>query len=57
MLRQLEALKATGRMTAAMERRRQLLRVLAGMQAGPEPDALLARAAPDNLNPELWKGA
>lgn len=56
MLRQLEALKATGRMTAPMERRRQLLRVVSGLQAGPEPDALLARAAPDHLNPELWKG-
>jgi FkbM family methyltransferase len=56
MLRQLEALKATGRMAAPMERRRQLLRVLAGVQAGPEPDALLAAAAPDNLNPELWRG-
>lgn len=56
MLRQLEAIKASGRMTAPMERRRQLLRVLVGLQAGPEPNPLLGVAAPDNLNPELWKG-
>jgi FkbM family methyltransferase len=55
-LDRLEALKATGRMTAPMERRRQLMRVLAGLQAGPVPAPLLAVAAPDNLNPELWQG-
>jgi hypothetical protein len=33
-----------------------LLRVLAGLQAGPEPSPLLGVAAADNLNPELWKG-
>lgn len=56
MMRQLEALKATGFMRAPMERRRQLMRVLAGLQAGPLPDALLAARAPDHLNPELWGG-
>jgi len=56
MMRRLEALKATGRMRAPMERRRQLMRVLAGLQPGPVPDALLAARAPDNLNPELWAG-
>jgi FkbM family methyltransferase len=56
MLRQLEAIKASGHMTAPMERRRQLLRVFAGLQAGPEPNPLLGIAAPDNRNPELWTG-
>jgi FkbM family methyltransferase len=53
-LRQLDALKATGLMRAPMERRRQLMRILGGLQAGPQPDSLLAARAPDHLNPELW---
>lgn len=56
MLRQLEALKATGRMSAPMARRRQLLRIAAGLQAGPEPEPLLAVPAADHLNPGLWGG-
>lgn len=55
-LDRLEALKATGYLRAPMERGRQLLRVLAGLQPGPLPDPLLATYKPDNLNPELWGG-
>lgn len=55
-LDRLEALKATGFMRAPMERRRQLLRVLAGLQPGPTPDPLLETLRADNLNPGLWGG-
>ena len=40
--------------SAAMERRRQLQRILAGVQLGLTPSPILANAAPDNLNPDLW---
>lgn len=53
-LKRLEALKATGFMRAPMERRRQLLRVVCGLQNGPQLDPLLADYRPDNLNPGLW---
>jgi len=56
-LDRLEALKATGFMRAPMERRRQLLRVLAGLQPGPVPDPLLQAFRSENLNPGLWGGA
>ena len=55
-LDRLEALKATGFMRAPMERRRQLLRVLVGLQPGPTPDPLLETLRADNLNPGLWGG-
>ena len=55
-LDRLEALKATGFQRAPMERRRQLMRVRSGLQAGPLPDAGLMAHGPDNLNPELWGG-
>ena len=55
-MRQLEALRATGFIRPPMERRSQLMRILAGLQAGPEPDPLLTTAAPDHLNPGLWGG-
>jgi FkbM family methyltransferase len=42
---------------AEMERRRQLLRLRARLQAGPQPHPLLARRTPDNLNPGYWTGA
>jgi hypothetical protein len=37
-----------------MERRRQLMRMRAGLQAGPQPSALLAARSEDNLNPQYW---
>ena len=55
-LDRLEALKATGFIRAPMERRRQLLRVLLRLQAGPVPDAAVTTYKADNLNPELWGG-
>ncbi len=56
-LDRLEALRATRFQRAPMERRRQLMRVLSGLQAGPVADPLLSGYKPDNLNPELWGGA
>ncbi len=53
-LARLDALKATGFMRAPMERRRQLLRILARMQASPAPDPILSAYGEDNLNPGLW---
>jgi hypothetical protein len=40
-----------------MERRRQLMRMRAGLQAGPQPSALLATASEENLNPQYWCSA
>jgi FkbM family methyltransferase len=37
-----------------MERRRQLMRMRAGMQAGPQSSPLLAARSDDNLNPQYW---
>lgn len=37
-----------------MERRRQLVRILNGLQAGPEPAPLLGSRSEENLNPEFW---
>jgi FkbM family methyltransferase len=37
-----------------MERRRQLMRMRAGMQAGPQPSPLLAARSDENLNPQYW---
>jgi FkbM family methyltransferase len=56
-LDRLEALKASGFQRAPMERRRQLLRIVSGLQQGTVPAASLARSGPDNLNPDLWGGA
>ena len=56
-LDRLEALKATGFQRPPMERRRQLLRIAAGLQQGPLPAQNLARSGPDNRNPDLWGGA
>ncbi len=39
-----------------MHRRRQLLRMRAGLQSRPEPHPSLAAPRPDNLNPEFWTG-
>jgi hypothetical protein len=37
-----------------MERRRQLMRMRAGIQAGPQPSPLLIARSDDNLNPQYW---
>ena len=37
-----------------MERRWQLVRMRHGMQAGPEPAAVLRERSGENLNPEYW---
>ena len=39
-----------------MERRRQLVRILNGMQAGPQPAPRLRTRSEENLNPEFWCG-
>jgi FkbM family methyltransferase len=46
---------ATPFASAPMERRRQLLRWRAGLQPGLQATPILSRAAPDNLNPALWR--
>ena len=56
-LERLESLRTSGFQRPPMERRRQLMRILARHQAGPEPAACLAAYGPDNLNPELWGGS
>jgi hypothetical protein len=43
--------------SAEFERRRQLMRLKAGLQDAPEPTALLDRYGPDSRNPEFWAGA
>ncbi len=53
----LEALELLGKLPfqcVEMERRRQLVRIRFGLQAGPEPTPLLAQHSDDNLNPEFW---
>ena len=54
MLDRLQALRTTGFQRAPMERRRQLLRIVAGLQQGPEHASILDACNPDNLNPQLW---
>ena len=39
-----------------MERRRQLIRMYAGIQSGPESHVLLSTASEENLNPDYWNG-
>jgi protein O-GlcNAc transferase len=56
MLPMLETLKQTGYLGPAMERRRQLTRLLSGQQQGPEPSPLLMQFQADHLNPQLWGG-
>jgi FkbM family methyltransferase len=43
--------------SAEMERRWQLARMRNGMQAGPEPAAVLRERSDENLNPQFWSGA
>jgi hypothetical protein len=40
-----------------MERRRQLIRMRAGLQDGPQASALLTANSEDNLNPQYWCSA
>ena len=40
--------------SAEMERRRQLVRMRAGLQEHPEPAPLLCLRSPENLNPGFW---
>lgn len=40
-----------------MERRRQLVRMRAGLQSGPEPHPILCARSDENLNPEFWCAA
>jgi FkbM family methyltransferase len=47
-------LQSTRFASAPMERRRQLQRWRAGLQSGLQAAPILARVAPDNLNPALW---
>ena len=53
-LRHLELLRESGFQRPEMERRRQLLRMRAGLQPVPTPSTLLAESRPDNLNPSFW---
>lgn len=39
-----------------MERRCQLVRIVNGLQAGPQPAPLLRARSAENLNPEFWCG-
>lgn len=53
-LRHLEFLKESGFQRPEMERRRQLLRMRAGLQPAPTLSTLLAESGHDNLNPSFW---
>lgn len=53
----LDLLRDTGYLRPQMERRRQLSRLMLGLQKSPESNFLLAHYGRDNLNPELWGGA
>lgn len=55
-LEMLEAFKTLGFERPEMERRRQLVRMRAGRQQGPERREALARKTEDSLNPEYWAG-
>lgn len=50
----LEQMQALGFQGAEMERRRQLVRIRMGEQAGPEPSPLLAGRTSSNRNPGYW---
>ncbi len=53
----LEAIAGLPYRSAEMERRRQLIRMRAGMQAGLEPNPLVSQRSDEHLNPALWCGA
>jgi FkbM family methyltransferase len=50
----LEPLIGRAYCSAEMERRRQLVRMRAGLQSHTEPSPLLCRGSAENLNPEFW---
>jgi len=50
----LEMLEKLPFQCAEMERRRQLVRIRSGQQAGPEATPLLRQHSDDNLNPGFW---
>jgi FkbM family methyltransferase len=53
----LEAIAGLPYRSAEMERRRQLIRMLAGMQNGREANPLVCQQSEEHLNPVLWCGA
>ena len=53
-LKHFEFLKESGFQRPEMERRRQLIRLRAGLQTMPERSIVLAESRPDNLNPSFW---
>jgi len=53
----LESIAALPYRSAEMERRRQLIRMRAGMQSGREANPLVCQQSDENLNPALWCGA
>jgi FkbM family methyltransferase len=53
----LEAIARLQYRSAEMERRRQLIRIRAGMQSGREATPLVSRQSEEHLNPALWGAA
>ena len=53
----LEAISHLPYRSAEMERRRQLVRMRAGMQSGREANPLVCQQSDENLNPALWCSA
>jgi len=49
-----DLLSRLGRQTPLLERRRQLRRIIQGLQPGPQPHASLAVKSLDNCNPQFW---
>jgi FkbM family methyltransferase len=56
-LEAIEWVQSTPFGSAEFERRRQLIRLKAGLQKAPEPTPLLDRYGPESRNPEFWAGA
>ena len=53
----LEAIAGVPYRSAEMERRRQLIRIRAGMQSGREAKPVVCEPSNENLNPALWGNA
>ena len=53
-LQRLETIRRSSLRSAEMDRRRQLIRLRAGLQRSQQPDALLTSKTVDNLNPDFW---
>lgn len=49
-----DLLSSFGRCTPLFERRRQLRRIIQGLQVGPQPHPVLAAKSFENRNPEFW---